>query len=110
MKKNRPATQISVLAAAADLPQLRERIFRSVPTFGIRFYPVQREALDRRFETVQTPYGPIPVKVGLLRGEAVTRSPEFEACAAAAARAGVPVRSVYDAARQSMSASGGMEG
>ena len=98
MKKSRPATQVSVLAAAADLPRLRERIFRSVPTFGIRFYPVQREALDRRFETVQTPYGPISVKVGLLRGEVLTRSPEFEACAAAAAQAGVPVRSVYAAA------------
>ena len=100
MKKNRPATLLSVLAEGAGLTRLREMIFRATPTFGIRYYPVQREALERRFETVQTPYGPIPVKVGLLRGEAITRSPEFEACSAAAARAGVPVRAVYAAAQR----------
>lgn len=101
MKKGRPGTLLSVLAPAAEAAALRERIFRSTTTFGIRFYPVQREALDRRFETAGTPWGDVPVKVGSLRGEDLTASPEHDACAALALAHGVTPRQVYEAARKS---------
>lgn len=107
MKKGRPAVCLGVLADPADAPRLREMIFRGAPTFGIRFHTVSREALARRVDAVSTPWGDVPVKVGLLGGEAVTASPEHDACAALAKRAGIPVRRVDEAARAAWGRSAG---
>ena len=98
MKKGRPGSLLSVLAPSPLAAARRERIFRATTTFGIRFYPVRREALDRRTESVSTPWGDVAVKVGALRGETITRSPEHDACAALAARHGLAPRQVYEAA------------
>ena len=100
MKKGRPATVLSVLAAAADAAALREQIFRSTTTFGIRFYPVLRETLARRFENVRTPWGDVPIKIGTLHGEDITASPEHDACASLAQANNVAPRQVYEAAKQ----------
>ena len=103
MKKGRGGTLLSVLANASDAAALRERVFRSTTTFGIRFYPVQRETLERRFENVRTPWGEVPVKIGSLRGEDITGSPEHDACAALALANNVTPRQVYEAAKQAVS-------
>jgi len=100
MKKNRAGILLSVLARTVDAPALRERIFRATTTFGIRCHAVDRETLDRRIEPVQTPWGDVPVKIGLLRGEALTAAPEHDACAALARQHGVAARRIHDAARQ----------
>lgn len=99
MKKSRSGILLGVLARAADAAALRERIFRSTTTFGIRFYAVDRETLDRRIEPVATPWGDVPVKIGIFRGETITVAPEHDVCAETAQRHGVAVRRVYDAAR-----------
>jgi uncharacterized protein (TIGR00299 family) protein len=99
MKKGRPGSVLSALAPAAAAGALREQIFRATTTFGIRSYPVRRETLARRFETARTPWGEVPVKVGSLRGEDITFSPEHDACAALARERGVTPRQVYEAAR-----------
>jgi hypothetical protein len=95
MKKGRTAILLSVLATEASAAALREVMFRGTTTFGIRYYPVQREVLERRFEQLETPYGKIPVKVGLYKGEVITRSPEHDACEALAKAHGVSVRQVW---------------
>ena len=100
MKKGRSGILLSVLAPAGTAPALRERIFRSTTTFGIRFYPVRRETLVREMRTVQTPYGEVPAKLGFYKGELVTIAPEHDACEAAAQARGVAVRQVSDATRQ----------
>ncbi len=100
MKKGRPGTLLSVLAAASQAAALRDWLFRSTTTFGIRYYPVERETLERRFETSRTPWGDVPVKIGSLRGEEITRSPEHDACAALAREHRVAPRQVYEAAKQ----------
>ena len=102
MKKGRSGTMLSVLASASDAAVLRERIFRCTTTFGVRYYPVQRETLERRFENVLTPWGEVPVKIGSLRGEDITASPEHEACAALAQACNVTARQVYEAAKQAL--------
>ena len=98
MKKGRPGTLLGVLARAEDAPALREWIFRSTTTFGIRHYAVGRETLERRFENARTPWGEVPVKIGALRGEDLTASPEHDACAALARANRVAPRQVYEAA------------
>ena len=95
MKKGRAGVVLSVLAPEGCAATLRETIFKGTTTFGIRYYPVQREMLERRFEQVKTPYGEVPVKLGLYKGEVITRSPEHDACEALARANGVTVRQVW---------------
>jgi len=98
MKKGRPGIVLGVLAAAENAAGLREFIFRSTTTFGVRSHAVMREMLARRFETVRTPYGVVRMKIGSLRGEELVRSPEFEDCARLARKHDVTPRQVYNAA------------
>ena len=98
MKKGRPGILVSVLTSTEGAPALRETLFRETSTLGIRTTAAQRDRLERRWERVETMYGPIRVKVGLLGGEAVNRAPEYEECAAAARQHGVALKQVYAAA------------
>ncbi len=95
MKKGRAGLVLSVLAPEERAATLRETIFKGTTTFGIRYYPVHREMLERRFEQVKTPYGEVPVKLGLYKGEGITRSPEHDACEALARANNVTVRQVW---------------
>ena len=98
MKKQRPGVLLGVLCEPAAREALLDLIFRGCTTFGVREYPVTRTVLARRHETVQTPYGPVRVKIGTWKGDDVTRAPEFEDCAQAAKAHEVSVRAVYEAA------------
>lgn len=98
MKKGRPGNLVGVLASPEGMPALRETLFRETSTLGIRTTAAQRDRLERRWERVETTYGPIRVKVGLLGAEVVNRAPEYEDCAAAARQHGVALKCVYAAA------------
>jgi uncharacterized protein (TIGR00299 family) protein len=98
MKKSRPAFVLSVLADAGDVPALKTMIFQATTTFGMRSHDVTRTVLDRRFESVRTPWGEVRVKVGTWNGQEIVRMPEFEECARLARAAGVMPRQVHDAA------------
>ena len=95
MKKNRPATLLSVLCRPADRAALRRTLFRETTTIGVREYPVQRYALPRVSATVDTKYGPIRVK--MVRGAGVDRrrTPEYDDCRRAAEASGAPLQEVY---------------
>ncbi|MCZ6688448.1 MAG: nickel pincer cofactor biosynthesis protein LarC [Planctomycetota bacterium] len=103
MKKNRPGTLLRVVTHGDRISQLEEILLRETTTFGLRRHAAERTCLDRRTERVKTRYGTVRVKVGLLGGDVVTRSPEFEDCRKLADRAGVPLKRVYEAALRSQS-------
>lgn len=98
MKKQRPGIVLSVLCETAMREKMLDLIFRGSTTFGVRMVEVDRAKLERRFETVETDFGPVQIKIGRWRGEDITRSPEFEDCRRIARARGVSVRAVYDAA------------
>ena len=98
MKKERPGTLLSVLAAAEKEAELARLILRETTTLGVRVYPVARHIAEREFRTVETLYGPVQVKVKFLDGEWLGVKPEFDDCKRLAGVAGVPVRMVYEAA------------
>ncbi|MFA5873538.1 MAG: nickel pincer cofactor biosynthesis protein LarC [Anaerolineales bacterium] len=98
MKKNRPATQLSVLCHPADVERLEAILFRETSTLGVRRQSVERRCLERESETVETPYGPVRVKVAHLEDGTTKRAPEYEDCRQAAEVHGVPLRVVYEAA------------
>ena len=98
MKKGRPALQVSVLTTEETATPLRETLFRETSTLGVRSTAVQRDRLERRWERVETAYGPIRVKLGLLGSAVTNRAPEYEDCAAAARKHGVALKVVYASA------------
>ncbi|RMG19648.1 MAG: nickel pincer cofactor biosynthesis protein LarC [Deltaproteobacteria bacterium] len=98
MKKGRPGHLLQVLCHPEEEAPVVEALFRETPTLGVRLHRVARRELSRRVESVATPWGPVPVKVGRLAEEALTHAPEYEACRRLARAAGVPVRAVYEAA------------
>jgi uncharacterized protein (TIGR00299 family) protein len=100
MKKNRPGVLLSILCRENQREQLTEMIFAETTTLGVRSYAVERRALDRTMQMVETRYGPIDVKVARLNGHILTMMPEYEQCRAAALAAQVPLRVVEDAARE----------
>jgi uncharacterized protein (TIGR00299 family) protein len=99
MKKNRPAVLLTVLCAGADADKFSEMLLRETTAFGVRRTLAERRKLTREFVQVATPFGEITMKLGRLSGEIVQAAPEFESCRAAAERTGVPLKSVYEAAR-----------
>jgi pyridinium-3,5-bisthiocarboxylic acid mononucleotide nickel chelatase len=98
MKKNRPGVLLTVLCAEADADRFTELLLRETSSFGVRRSLAERRKLAREFITVQTQFGEVSVKLGRLDGRVVQAAPEFESCKKVAARAGVPLKQVYEAA------------
>jgi pyridinium-3,5-bisthiocarboxylic acid mononucleotide nickel chelatase len=94
MKKGRPGLLLSALCREELKASLIEVFFRETSTLGVRVYPVERFCLERLFRTVETQYGTIRIKLGMLGDEIVNAHPEFEECRAAAALHHAPVKQV----------------
>ncbi len=105
MKKSRPATLLTVLTDPATADPCAALILAHTTTFGVRAHLAQRWKLPRDFITVPTTYGPVRIKRGWRDDRVAILAPEFEDCRKLAEAAGVPVREVYDAARQAAAAS-----
>lgn len=71
MKKCRPGTLLSVLCRQKDKEIMVQGLFKHTTTLGIREQTCSRYTLQRREETLQTPYGPVRKKVST--GYGVTR-------------------------------------
>jgi len=102
MKKNRPGVLLSILCRPEHREALLQMLFEETTTLGVRTYEVQRRALERKTERVETAYGGIDVKVARLNGSVINQMPEYEQCREAAVRCGVPLRIVEDAVRAAL--------
>ena len=102
MKKNRPATKVSVLCFPADEEAMLGLLYRETSTLGVRIQRVERRILDRESRVVSTEYGDVSVKTGFIDGKAVNSQPEFEDLKAAAAANGVSVKTVAEAAMKNL--------
>ena len=98
MKKNRPGTLLTVLCERNDVDRMAELLLTHTTSFGVRVHEAQRRKLAREIVKVKTKFGEIEVKIGRLGDKVVSRSPEFESCKQAAAKAGVAVKEVYEEA------------
>lgn len=59
MKKNRPGTMLRVLCRETEQEALVRAIFQYTSTIGVRETVCRRYVLDRRVETLETPYGKV---------------------------------------------------
>lgn len=98
MKKGRPGHLLTVLCAPGEAAKLETLLFRETSTLGVRQLMRQRSKLPRERVAVDTPFGPITVKLGLRDGAVIQAWPEYDECAAAARRTGAPLSEVQQAA------------
>ena len=94
MKKNRPGTLLSVIAAPASREALIGTIFRETTTIGVRYREMTRECLDRRTVVVTTSLGDVRIKVAARNGRVLNAAPEFEDCVRLASEHNLPAKTV----------------
>jgi uncharacterized protein (TIGR00299 family) protein len=98
MKKDRPGFTVSVLAKSDDRERLGELLFDETTTLGLRMYRAERRVLERRWETVETPYGKVRIKIASENGRVRNFAPEYEDCRQLALERKVPLKDVMQQA------------
>ncbi len=102
MKKGRPGVLLSVLTAPKNREALVKTLLLETTTLGVRWHAVERLAVARREETLQTRFGPVRVKKSWLNGRPCGSAPEYEDCRRIAREQGVPLRDVYEAVQRAV--------
>ena len=99
MKKSRPGVVLSVLCLPEDADRLAAEIMKHTTTLGIRRMEMSRYLLERRVETIDTPYGPVRIKRA--SGMGVERSKlEYEDLAALSEQTGLPIDTIRNGIRK----------
>jgi uncharacterized protein (DUF111 family) len=100
MKKNRPATLLTVISVAEKLPSVTAFLLRETTTLGLRWREEERSRTDREIISLQTRYGKIRFKLARWEGRMVNLAPEYEDCKRLALKKRVPLKEVFEEARK----------
>ncbi|MDD3520761.1 MAG: nickel pincer cofactor biosynthesis protein LarC [Actinomycetota bacterium] len=95
MKKNRQAVKLNVLCSRKEEIKLSKLIFRESTTLGIRRVRTGRFFLERKEDLLKLPYGEVKIKIGYLKGEIITCSPEYDSCRQLALKTSKPLKDIY---------------
>lgn len=95
MKKNRPATCLSLLCSVADEERFKELLFRHTTTLGIKSFPLDKTVLAIAFERLDTPLGTVTMKHAMKDGKVLRSKPELEDCRELARHHDLPLTEVY---------------
>jgi pyridinium-3,5-bisthiocarboxylic acid mononucleotide nickel chelatase len=106
MKKGRIGTQLTILCSPAKAEALQKLVFLETTTLGLRYREEEKRNLTRSSVSVETEWGTVRMKVGLLDGEVVNYAPEYEDCRAIAEKRAVPLKQVMQAAISSWRSQG----
>ncbi len=102
MKKNRPAVMLTLICRVQDEEALAQLLLSETNTLGVRMQHMQRRKAQREQRTVETPFGPMQIKVKLLGGRIISAAPEYEECRRIAIERALPLEEVYEVARQAI--------
>jgi uncharacterized protein (TIGR00299 family) protein len=94
MKKNRPATLLTVIARPEDASELAARILRESATLGVRMHHAERLKVGREVREIETPLGPVRVKLKTIGADVIAVTPEYDDCRALAEKLKLPVEAV----------------
>ena len=99
MKKSRPGVMISVLCLPEEADRLAAEMMKHTTTLGIRRQEISRYVLERRVDTVDTPYGAVRIKRA--SGMGVERSKlEYDDLADLAGKTGKPIDTIRSEIRK----------
>lgn len=96
MKKNRPATKLSIICKEEHLDIFTQMLLLETSTFGVRYTKYDRVKLQRKFEKINTRYGIVTAKVGYYEGEIIKVIPEYEDCKLISNKYNIPLYKVFD--------------
>jgi pyridinium-3,5-bisthiocarboxylic acid mononucleotide nickel chelatase len=99
MKKDRPATMLTVICKEGDEQRFARVLLRETTTLGVRIQPMRRFKAQRAQVRIETDLGPMLVKVKRLGTSFVSASPEYEECQRVAQSRSLPLIDVYEVAR-----------
>ncbi len=100
MKKNRPATMITVICAPEQADALALVLLRESSTLGVRLQQMQRLKAERTQERIETPLGSVLVKVKRLGERIISAAPEYEECRRVALEQNMSLEAVYEVVQQ----------
>lgn len=95
MKRNRPATKISVMCHAEVIEKVKHILFSESTTLGLRVSEFDKYTLERKSGEIETPFGRIKIKHAYYEGKLVSSKPEYSDCLSAAKRNNITLKEVY---------------
>jgi uncharacterized protein (TIGR00299 family) protein len=102
MKKNRPATLVSILCKPSEKEKFIDLLVSETPTLGVRVREVERICMEREFSKVETKFGEIAVKIARYGEKIVNIKPEFEVLKEIAQRENLPLREIETEVRKAI--------
>lgn len=96
MKKNRPATLLTVICEPPQRDPIAKILFQETSTIGVRCHSVSRIILKRQSKTVKTPYGEVRLKIVAQPDGSQRATPEYDDLKRIAASRNIPLKRVYD--------------
>ena len=96
MKKNRPATMLSIIVSADREAEAVELVMRQTSTLGVRVRPLERIEAEREVVRIDTSIGEVAVKLKRLNGAVVSVAPEYEDARLRALENDLPLHEVFN--------------
>ncbi|MDZ4186233.1 MAG: nickel pincer cofactor biosynthesis protein LarC [Desulfuromonadales bacterium] len=96
MKKNRPATTLSVLLHPEQLSFFYRKIFDETTSLGVRVYPVTKYMASFEIVSFHGSLGTARIKIARQSGRICNIAPEYEDCRKMALEKKIPLKQVYD--------------
>ena len=100
MKKNRPATLLTVICPYEKLSSIIEFLLNETTTLGLRWREEERSCADRENLVLDTRYGKVRFKLAKWQGRVVNLSPEYEDCKRLALKKGISLKEVFEEAKK----------
>jgi uncharacterized protein (TIGR00299 family) protein len=100
MKKNRPATLLTVISPGEKLPSVTAFLLRETTTLGLRWREEERSRTEREIISLLTKYGKIHFKLARWEERIVNLAPEYEDCKRWALKKRIPLKEVFEEARK----------
>lgn len=104
MKKNRPATLLSVIAEPRHRQKLSEIIFKETSTLGLRYHVVSRMILKREMKKVKTRFGEVTVKIIEQLDGSRRAAPEYDDLKRIARAKNIPLKLLHDEVARNLGA------
>jgi uncharacterized protein (DUF111 family) len=96
MKKNRPATLLTVICEPWRRGDVEKIVFQETSTIGVRSYPVSRTILKRESKKIKTRFGDVTVKIVEQPDGGKRATPEYDDLKRIAAAKKLPIKEFYD--------------
>ena len=102
MKKNRPATLVSILCEREKKEDLTELLYTETSTLGVRVQEIERECVPREIVQIETEFGTVDVKISKYKGKTINAKTEYEQIRQIALKLNKSLREVESAVLQKL--------